>query len=82
MGASKTPVPGIPSMTPAMDAVDMCCEALAVNYRVTRAECAALGLFDDQQNTLTAILGAVIDWPTYEQWRITQGEKKEEPAAV
>ena len=66
----------------AMDAVDMCCEALSVNYRVTRAECAALGLFDDQQNTLTAILGAVIDWPTYEQWRITQGEKKEEPAAA
>lgn len=70
------------SLLSASEAVDMCCEALAVNYRVTRAECATLGLFDDQQNVLTEILGAVIDWPTYKQWSEAQSEKKEEPAAV
>ncbi len=40
--------------------------ALAVNYRVSKAEAALLGLLNNQ--TRRRILEAVIDWPTIERW--------------
>ncbi len=40
--------------------------ALQANYRVSKIEAAALGLFDDQ--CVVEILDALIDWPTIEAW--------------
>jgi hypothetical protein len=42
--------------------------ALSANYRLTRAEVALLGLFDDQGYVATEILNALVDLPTYRQW--------------
>lgn len=61
-------------------AADMACEALAVNYRVTRCEVAALGLLDDRNVAIAEVLNAVVDLPTFTAWSESR-EKKEEPAA-
>jgi len=39
------------------------CDALAVNYRISRYEALALGLFDDQFLAAQDVLRAAIDWP-------------------
>jgi hypothetical protein len=48
------------------NAADAALCALATNYRVDRAEVAALGLFDEQ--TVREILQALVDWPTVEEF--------------
>lgn len=50
------------------EAVELACTALAVNYRVSRSEVAALGLVDDQGQKAVEMLDAVIDWPTFARW--------------
>jgi hypothetical protein len=58
---------------------ELASEVLAVNYRVTRREVAALGLLDTRGDTALAILLAAIDWPTFKEW---QSKKKGgEPSA-
>lgn len=71
---------GTPTTVLFREAADMACEALAVNYRMTRGEVAALGLLDDRQVTITAVLDAMIDMPTFTAWSESRREKKREPA--
>ena len=46
---------------------DAALTALSTNYRIGKAEVNALGLFDD--SSATAILSALVDWPTVLKWK-------------
>lgn len=46
--------------------MDAALECLSVNYRISKAEVALLGLFT--QTAAREILDAAIDWPTLERW--------------
>lgn len=41
--------------------------ALQANYRIGRTEAALLGLFDDKQRKATAVMQALIDWPSWDE---------------
>lgn len=45
---------------------DAAAAALGANYRIGRAEIGLLGLFNDR--SVQQVLGALIDWPTFEAW--------------
>ena len=45
------------------DEVDLCCEALAVNYRLGREEASLLGILT--RETHAAVVEAVLGWPEY-----------------
>lgn len=60
------------------DTAKLAAEVLAVNYRVSLAECCKLGLFDTTGDVALRVLWAAIDWPTFEAW--SAKKKDEEPS--
>lgn len=70
---------------------DAALSVLASNYRLSRPEVVLLGLFDDQLETASAVLNALVDWSTFVAWakknlieRATVGSPSPagEPAAI
>jgi len=57
------------------EALDLCIEALAVNYRVGIAEQNLLGLIDSEN--WFSVLACAVDWPTYRDvYEAVEGQKK------
>jgi len=53
----------------AADSRDLAAEVLGVNYRVSKWECALLGLFDDPPTKAVEILRATVGLPAIEAWQ-------------
>ena len=63
-GGERVAVPW--SLNTLAGSLDAAVAALAVNYRLSKFEVAALGLFDT--HSAQRILDAVVDWPTFARW--------------
>jgi hypothetical protein len=69
VGAASDESPTTDIELSAKDTRDLAAEVLGVNYRVSKWECALLGLFDDPPTMAAQVLRATIGFPALEAWQ-------------